>query len=462
MNAIDPDAPGPRTSQSTRDQRGKTPADPGSVSPSRNKPKKPGRDDPPTIESAKPGQDPATKDLIPIPSGAPRTTPKKKAVSTPEYWMNYYKTHDEKASDLKDKITILNINKKTRDVEWILRGYLTHRNKDAEFWMYEALALAIKINRGSDKEFKTYLGYAADMAERTGNPNHLVSVADMLYLNGQYARVGKLVDMAAEKVPHRAEPLMMSINLAQRTRDPKRMAASIDRLLALGWPGVDDAMRADARKQAETLAKTLREEQRQAEADTLLASLPASEARDLFVRLTWSGDADLDLVVDEPLGATARYSTPRTVFGGSIIKNGYGTHPEEVYVCPRAFDGNYAIRVETVYNNPEKPALQATLEIITHEGTPKERKETKTITLGKAPEMVGVPLKDGRRKVALPFLSPAAILPPPSVATGTKPKSPTASGPNALKTKGAKPATGGATKPANPAAKEQGVRGLPR
>ena len=54
----------------------------------------------------------------------------------------------------------------------------------------------------------------------------------------------------------------------------------------------------------------------------------------MFVRLTWDGDADFDLIVDEPLGATASYQTPRTVFGGSMIKNGYGSHPEEVYVCP--------------------------------------------------------------------------------------------------------------------------------
>ena len=79
-----------------------------------------------------------------------------------------------------------------------------------------------------------------------------------------------------------------------------------------------------------------------------------SEARDLFIRLTWTGDADFDLAVDEPLGATATYLTPRTVFGGSIVKNGYGRHPEEVYVCPRGFDGDYTIKVETIYNNPDK------------------------------------------------------------------------------------------------------------
>ena len=52
----------------------------------------------------------------------------------------------------------------------------------------------------------------------------------------------------------------MSINLAQKTKDPKRMADSIDRLLSLGWPGNDEYFRREARKQAEQLAGTLRED----------------------------------------------------------------------------------------------------------------------------------------------------------------------------------------------------------
>ena len=193
-------------------------------------------------------------------------------------------------------------------------------------------------------------------------------MADLLFLHKAYERVGPLLDLAAEKVPHRSEPLIMSINLARATKDPKRMGDAVSRLLELGWPGDDDRIRLEARQQAESLAKTLREEGRDDEAEALLARLPEAEARDLFLRLTWVGDADLDLVVEEPLGATARYQTPRTVFGGSILKNGYGSHPEEVYVCPRAFDGDYTIRVETIATDPDKPVTQATLEIITPRG----------------------------------------------------------------------------------------------
>ena len=192
------------------------------------------------------------------------------------------------------------------------------------------------------------------MAQRSHNPNDLVRAADQLFLRGYLDRVGALLDEATKKVPHNYFPLVMSINLAQKTHDANRMGDAIERLLSLGWPGNDEYLRRESHNQADRLASTLREEGRGAEADALLARLPAAEARDVFIRLSWDGDADYDLIVQEPLGAVAQVATPRTVFGGSIIKNGYGQHPEEVYVCPRGFDGDYTVRIASIYSDPKK------------------------------------------------------------------------------------------------------------
>ncbi len=355
--------------------------------------------------------------LVPIFPDSSKAFLGKGKVTDPEnYWVEWYRTHKPEnkpsVSDaLRHKVALLNANKKFLDIRGVLIGFLKHNSKDAEPWMYCALALAYRMSNGSEADVKTALGYAADMALKSGNPNALVSVADQMFLLKDYDRVGVLLDKAALLVPHRPEPLVMSINLAQKTRDPGRMAASIEALLSLGWPGMDDeGLRRDARKQAETLAKALREDGKADEADSLLDGLPEAEARDLFVRLSWTGEADLDLAVDEPLGATAGYSTPRTVFGGTLINNGRLAHPEEVYVCPRGFDGVYTIHVDVVANDDKKPALQARLEIITHEGTAQEHKEIKTIRLGtKPPAPIKVTLTKGRRTKVLPFLAPTPI-----------------------------------------------------
>ncbi len=358
--------------------------------------------------------------LIPIETRAASMAKAGAAGHTDPYafWMKYYRTNDEKKikpdrqgrHPLRETVTLLNLSGKSRDVHAALLAYLTLHPREAEAWMYEALAISIEMNHGSPADLKTALNYAADLAQKSHNPNFLVSVADIMYRKGIFDRIGPLLDEAAEKVPHRSEPLAMSINLAQKTKDPRRMGDSIDRLLSLGWPGQDEYFRIWAHDQAETLAKKLREDGRGSEADAMLARVTNAQARDLYIRLTWDGQADFDLKVEEPLGATASYDMPRTVFGGSLLKNGYGGHPEEVYVCPRGFDGDYTVRIDTIWIDPAKPVTRLTLKTIAHEGTSVEQKKTYNLAADKLEKPFVVHLSEGRRKKVLPFIDPAATM----------------------------------------------------
>ena len=136
--------------------------------------------------------------------------------------------------------------------------------------------------------------------------------------------------------------------------------------------------------------------------------LKESLCRDVFIRLTWDGYADFDLAVDEPLGVTASYDLPRTVFGGSIIKNGYGAHPDEVYVCPRGFDGDYTVHIRTIFTDEKKPVVQLKLETIVHEGTAQEHKDVHILRPDKLNQTFVVHLSGGRRKTVLPYVDPLA------------------------------------------------------
>jgi hypothetical protein len=362
--------------------------------------------------------------LIPIEPGKGKIARPSPTSDVYGFWMGYYNTKDlryvspkelpkviEARTDpeqLRDTLRLLNSSGKTREVHAALLGYLTNHPDKAESWMYRALALAVDQLQGPREDVKTSLNYAADLAQRSHNPNDLVAVADMLLLRGYFDRVGALLDEAVTKVPHRGEPMLMSILLASKTRDPRRMTESVERLLSLGWPGQDEFARAEARNQVEALCTSLRELGNKKAADTLRASLDESLARDLYVRLSWDGHADYDLAVDEPLGVTASYQMPRTVFGGALLQNGFGSHPEETYVCPRAFDGDYRIKVSNSWTNPAKPVTRLTLEVIRHEGTNHEQKEVFNLAPDKPSKPFVIHLQGGRRKTVLPYFDPVA------------------------------------------------------
>jgi hypothetical protein len=332
------------------------------------------------------------------------------------FYLSYYHTRDQSRINpdkLRQHLAGLNRLRKYREVHAAILGYLknlSYHRVPPEPWMYEALGLALKMNDGSEADRKKAFNYAADLAQKSHNPNHLTSVADRLFLEGYLDRVGPLLDEAMPMVPHRVDPIIMSINLAQKTKDPIRMGDSVDRLLSLGWPGRDEYFRIEAGAQVDRMVKQLRAENKNAEADLLEKKLEESSARDLFVRLSWDGYADYDLSVAEPYGVTAGFEMPRTVFGGAMIKNGYGKQPEEIYVCPRGFSGKYTIRVANIWSDPKSPVTRLTLEIITHEGTALEKKLTRNLKPDANNPPTEVTLSEGRRKLALPFVDPSATV----------------------------------------------------
>jgi hypothetical protein len=329
------------------------------------------------------------------------------------YWDNHFKLNKETAGEVLQKVSMRD-RKKTLDIEAILRTYIPKYPQNSEPWMYEMVAAMMEDRHGPPEEIRTYLGYAAYLSMQKGVPDNILSTAALLVKYGAFDKIGPpgyetsagvMIDRLIKMVPHRFEPLSLSVELANRTKDPKRLGDAIDALLSLGWPGMDEPARKEASRQIENMAKTLREDGRNMEADALLARLRESKTRDLYIALRWEGIDDLDLIVDESLGATCQlYKNPRSILGGAIVTNGYGKHPEEIYVCPRAFDGKYTIRVDPVFQ-PAVPAKEATLEVITHEGTPEEKIQTFKIDLLK-PQPVVIELKGGRRKEAMPFVAP--------------------------------------------------------
>jgi Ca-activated chloride channel family protein len=105
---------------------------------------------------------------------------------------------------------------------------------------------------------------------------------------------------------------------------------------------------------------------------------------DMRIVMTWDADlTDMDLHVVEPSGEEAYYSHNRTTIGGLVSRDftqGYG--PEE-YLVKKAMPGVYAIKTKFYGSRAAELIGAVTLhvDIYTHYGTPREKKQSLTLRL---------------------------------------------------------------------------------
>ncbi len=172
------------------------------------------------------------------------------------------------------------------------------------------------------------------------------------------------------------------------------------------WP--DDKLNVvqEARRAAAATLEQLKAEKRTAEAERFQAALDQAQIRDCVVHVYWTGDAEVDLTVEEPAGTVCSFRNPRTTSGGVILSSSpdrsgvaAGESTSEDYVVTRGFSGTYRMLVRRVWGKVS--ANKVTVDIYTHLGTKRAERTHKQIPLGEKDAVVVFELKDGRRQEPL-------------------------------------------------------------
>ncbi|MDW7995955.1 MAG: tetratricopeptide repeat protein, partial [Gemmatales bacterium] len=264
----------------------------------------------------------------------------------------------------------------------------------AREWMFEAIALAIRIQHGDPDEEVRCLLSVADL--RPSDALGLLQGADVLARHGKYTSALNLARLAADQNPDVPQPYLFTLQLATQAKDPANARWAALELLQRDWPVQCAELHAHARRTLEDLAENLRKEGRIADAETLTLRETDFARRDLVIRLLWEGDADLDLEVSEPTG-TLGSVTQRTTPGGGLIQADLDAPEQtEVYSATWAYPGEYRITVKPRWGRPV--GGRAIVEIITHRGTPQEHIRREAIRVARQPVSLTVQLADGRRQ----------------------------------------------------------------
>jgi hypothetical protein len=334
-------------------------------------------------------------------------------------WDAYFKTLDERAgidkladdsqrlsrlrevdAGIRDAVRRLMKDHKFEHVVALIQAAL--RNGHAQPWMYEGMGLALQAMNRPKAEVERALMSAVDFATST---DEVMYAAMYMSRIGLDRRAYKLFRQVAAMEPTRHEPYLHGILIAQRLEDLDAIQWACTGVLSQAWEKDKIEIVQAARHLAISTPERLRKENREEEAKQFEAALNDALSRDLIVRVSWTGDADVDLSVEEPTGTVCSLRSPRTLSGGVLLADdrtsGEKEHAGyiEDYVVPRAFAGDYKILIRRVWG--KVTAGKVTVDIVSQYGTMEQKHLRQQIPLGEKDALVNFNLKEGRRKEPL-------------------------------------------------------------
>jgi len=267
----------------------------------------------------------------------------------------------------------------------------------AQPWMYTVLALELEQAGRPHEDVERALLSTVDFSA--------VNVANILYSAAILTRFGAkdralvMYRQASTVDPTRLEPYALGLKLAGEAKDPEAVAWAAAGILQRAWNPGYETLHRDAEAIAREMETALRQKGDEEAADRLARAVAEARQRDLVIELSWSGKADLDLLVEEPGGAICSADNPTTTGGGIFTHDGFGADASDThdnYVCPQGMSGDYRVTVRHILG--EVVGKRAILKITRYQGTSREIVEPFTVMLSDHDKVVRVTLTNGRLK----------------------------------------------------------------
>jgi tetratricopeptide (TPR) repeat protein len=281
-------------------------------------------------------------------------------------------------------------------------------------WVYQALAVALRESRGSKEEIER--AETASLELDPQDARGYISASRAMAKDKRFDRAVAFCKQASLLEPNVPNAYAEALMYAELAKDGKAMEWAAGNLVKQEWPTQSQELHAKAEQKVAALRQELVRSNRADEARHLDETVRSQKRRDLTVKLSWQGEADLDLKVTEPTGSVCSWLTRQTVGGGTLVGDGLpaGSLAEtqsETYAAAEAFSGEYTISVERFRG--KSLADRAQLRIIQHQGTDDETEQLVSVDLRSATP-VKIKLSNGRR-------TEAAYVPPPEATRPSEP-----------------------------------------
>ena len=286
-----------------------------------------------------------------------------------------------------------------QDVVVILQSALRHGY--VRPWMYEALSLAMQASQAPKSEIERAIMSAVDL---TDSPEEIMMAAVYLSKNGFKPRAFKLFREVADANPLRPEPFIQGLELASELNDIEGVQWAVTNILSQAWPKEQKHYQNKAIRIAQSTLKQLMNSSL-GEAQEFRQAISEAIVRDCEVTVSWTGEADLDALVEEPGGTVCSLRNVRTTSGGVLLGDSFAHDTNEsetiseTYVCPKGFSGRYRMLIRRIWG--EVTAGKVTVDVYINRHTPDEKHIRKQIPLSDKDALIVFDVENGRRTEAL-------------------------------------------------------------
>lgn len=269
-------------------------------------------------------------------------------------------------------------------------------NGQAQPWMYEILAMEMEVAKRPKEEIERVALSISDFGQ--------ADFASMMYSGAYLANFGRtdsalrMYRQASRMLPERPEPYIMALPIAQKSKGGAEVEWVAAGLLEHVWIQDFAAMHRSAEDLAAERSRKLRSEGNGAAGEAIEKVVAEAKERDVRIVVRWSGNADLDLTVEEPGGGVCSIQQRFSTGGGFFVRDGFGPEAKncvEEYICPRGLSGTYRVLLKTA--NGQAAGNRAEVEIVTREGTAEAKTLSKFLPLTEGGASYSFKLEGGRR-----------------------------------------------------------------
>jgi hypothetical protein len=322
----------------------------------------------------------------------------KDGVSVQAKWDAFFVDNFPAQADVRETVRELMSRKQSDEVVALIQGAL--RANQPQPWMYEGLVLAMQASNAPQSDIERALMSAVDFS--TNLDDAMIAALYMSRSGMDRRALGVFMDVAAAN-PTRPEPYVQALEAAKRLNDVEAIEWACAGILKQNWPEENKDVPMRALRVAAATRAQLKNEGRTSELAKFDQLLNKSLVRDCIVKVTWDGEADVDLMVEEPAGTVCSALNPRTINGGVLLGDEVSLSAStqdlegtsEYYVNTEAFPGDYRIALKRAWG--DVTGGKVTVEVFRNYNTKEQTYEKQQIELTGEGSIVLFSLDNGRR-----------------------------------------------------------------